>query len=54
MAGHGCARLLRLLLGEGAQVTLASQRVLPRRALDLGYKFRYPELQAAFTATLGT
>lgn len=45
---------LRLLLGEGAQVTLASQRVLPRRALDLGYKFRYPELQAAFAATLGT
>ena len=45
---------LRLLLGEGAQVTLASQRVLPRRALDLGYKFRYPELQAAFTATLGS
>lgn len=43
---------LRLLLGEGAQVTLASQRVVPRRALELGYKFRYPELQAALVATL--
>ena len=43
---------LRLLLGEGAQVPLASQRVLPRRALDLGYTFRYPELTAALTATL--
>jgi NAD dependent epimerase/dehydratase family enzyme len=43
---------LRLLLGEGAYVPLSSQRVLPRRALDLGYKFRYPELKAALVATL--
>jgi uncharacterized protein (TIGR01777 family) len=43
---------LRLLLGEGAYVPLSSQRVLPRRALDLGYKFRYPELRGALEATL--
>lgn len=45
---------LRLLLGEGAYVPLSSQRVLPRRALDLGYKFRYPELKYALTATLAS
>ena len=43
---------LRLLLGEGAHVPLSSQRVLPRRALDLGYKFRYPDLTSALLATL--
>jgi uncharacterized protein (TIGR01777 family) len=43
---------LKLLLGEGAQVPLASQRVVPRRALDLGYKFRYSELLPALVATL--
>ncbi len=43
---------LRVMLGEGAHVPLASQRVLPRRALDLGYKFRYPELTSALNATL--
>lgn len=45
---------LRLMLGEGAQVPLSSQRVLPRRALDLGYKFRYPELPGALLASIGT
>lgn len=43
---------LKLLLGEGAQVALSSQRVLPRRALDLGFKFRYPDLQSALVGTL--
>ena len=32
---------LRTLLGEGAQVVLEGQRVLPSRAQDAGYKFRY-------------
>jgi uncharacterized protein (TIGR01777 family) len=38
---------LRLAVGEMAEVLLASQRVVPARALALGYRFRYPELQAA-------
>jgi uncharacterized protein (TIGR01777 family) len=38
---------LRVLLGEAAQVVTTGQRVLPRRALDLGYEFRYPEIGPA-------
>lgn len=38
---------LRLLLGERAKVVLASQRVLPSRALTQGYRFRFPELRSA-------
>ncbi|HET9594901.1 MAG TPA: TIGR01777 family oxidoreductase [Anaeromyxobacteraceae bacterium] len=38
---------LKLALGELATVVLASQRVLPRKAQELGYGFRYPALQAA-------
>lgn len=38
---------LRLALGETAEVVLASQRVIPRKALDLGYRFRFPELGGA-------
>jgi uncharacterized protein (TIGR01777 family) len=38
---------LRLLLGERAKVVLASQRVLPSRALTQGYRFRFPELGPA-------
>jgi hypothetical protein len=38
---------MRLLLGEVASVVLASQRAVPRKALALGYRFRFPELEAA-------
>jgi uncharacterized protein (TIGR01777 family) len=38
---------LRVLLGELAEVVLASQRVVPRKALDLGYRFRFPVLGPA-------
>jgi uncharacterized protein (TIGR01777 family) len=38
---------LRLLFGEMSEVLLASQRVLPTRALASGYKFRYDRLEAA-------
>ena len=38
---------LRLALGELAEVVLASQRVVPRRALELGYRFRFPALEPA-------
>lgn len=38
---------LKVLLGEGAYVVLASQRVLPRRADALGYRFRFGDLRAA-------
>lgn len=44
---------LRLLLGEVAQVLVTGQRVLPRRALELGYSFRYPDLDSALRHLLG-
>jgi uncharacterized protein (TIGR01777 family) len=33
--------------GEFGRVLRGGQRVMPRRALDLGYKFRYPEIDGA-------
>jgi uncharacterized protein (TIGR01777 family) len=42
---------LRLLLGEmGEQLLLASQRVLPARAVATGFTFRYTDLEAALRA----
>jgi uncharacterized protein (TIGR01777 family) len=38
---------LRLLIGEAAEVISTGQRVLPRKALELGYKFRFPDLEGA-------
>lgn len=44
---------LRLGLGEFAQVLLASQRVVPRAAERWGYRFRYPDLAGALSASVG-
>jgi uncharacterized protein (TIGR01777 family) len=44
---------LRLALGEMAEVVLASQRVLPKKAVDLGYRFEFPELEGALRDLLG-
>jgi uncharacterized protein (TIGR01777 family) len=38
---------LRLLLGEAADVVTTGQRVLPKKALALGYTFKYPTLDVA-------
>ncbi len=43
---------IRLALGETADVVLASQRALPRKALALGYRFRFPEIGAALADLL--
>ncbi|MFM8526000.1 MAG: TIGR01777 family oxidoreductase [Cyanobacteriota bacterium] len=42
--------LLQLLLGDGAQVVLKGQRVLPEHLQQQGFSFRYPELSAALAA----
>jgi hypothetical protein len=48
------AALLRLLLGEQAgELLLSGARAVPRKLLDSGYVFRYPELEAALSALLG-
>jgi uncharacterized protein (TIGR01777 family) len=42
---------LRLLVGEMADVALISgQRVVPSRALALGFAFQYPDLESAMIA----
>ncbi len=38
---------LKLLFGEGAQILLEGQRVLPERLGQAGFTFRYPTLQSA-------
>lgn len=41
------AWMLRLLLGEMADLLLTGQNVQPRRLLEAGFRFRYPELPEA-------
>jgi uncharacterized protein (TIGR01777 family) len=41
---------LRLLLGEMADAILTGQRVLPAKALSLGFQFQHPELEPALRA----
>lgn len=44
---------LRLVFGEGADFLLTGQFVLPRRLLEAGFAFRYPDLESALRAILG-
>lgn len=41
------ALALWMMLGQVAEVITTGQRVLPKRALELGYQFQFPELEAA-------
>jgi NAD dependent epimerase/dehydratase family enzyme len=43
---------LRLALGEVADVITTGQRVLPKRALELGMTFRFPTIDAALADIL--
>jgi uncharacterized protein (TIGR01777 family) len=43
---------LRVMLGEVSQLLTTGQRVLPKRALQLGYTFRFPNLDAALADIL--
>ncbi len=45
---------VRALFGEMATVVLASQRMMPSRALALGYEFSWPELDGALAAALAS
>jgi len=47
------AAAVKLLYGEMATMILDGQRVLPKRALGLGFRFRFPELPAALDDALG-
>jgi uncharacterized protein (TIGR01777 family) len=50
---HTPEAAVRLALGQTSEAVLASQRVLPRRALELGHVFRFPEIGAALRDLLG-
>jgi len=43
---------IRLVLGELADTVLASLRVVPEKAVALGYRFRFPELEPALRELL--
>ena len=45
---------LRLAFGEFAQVLFHSQRVLPKVALESGFRFRYPLITEALAEIMGT
>jgi len=45
--------LVRVALGEFADVILNGQRVIPKRLLNAGYQFKYPEINEALKAILG-
>jgi uncharacterized protein len=48
------ALALAFLLGEGAIVVTEGQRVEPTRTLATGYAFRFPAIDGAFAALVGT
>ena len=39
--------MIKLVLGEFGSVILEGQRVIPRRLLDSGFAFQYPEIDKA-------
>ncbi len=43
---------LRLIVGEFADETLGSQRVLPKRLMDAGFEFDHPTFESALRATI--
>ena len=45
---------LRLLFGELSSVLTTGQRVLPKKAADLGFRFRFPELEPALRDLLAS
>jgi uncharacterized protein (TIGR01777 family) len=44
---------LRVMLGEVAGLVTTGQRVLPRKALEWGYAFKFPEIDTALRDVLG-
>jgi NAD dependent epimerase/dehydratase family enzyme len=46
------AWLLKLAMGEMAELLLGSQRVIPKKALDSGFRFSYETLEPALSEVL--
>jgi uncharacterized protein len=47
------AAAVQLAMGEAAEILTTGQRVLPARAIELGYEFRYARLVPALESILG-
>jgi uncharacterized protein (TIGR01777 family) len=45
--------IFRTMFGEVSTVVVDGQRVLPKRLLELGYQFQFPQLEPAIRDTLG-
>lgn len=45
--------ILKLVLGELSEAVLANQKIVPRRALSLGFNFKYENLEPALQDLLG-
>jgi NAD dependent epimerase/dehydratase family enzyme len=45
--------MLKVALGKVATVVTTGQRVVPRKALELGFEFRYAEIGAALAKAVG-
>ncbi|HEV2950109.1 MAG TPA: TIGR01777 family oxidoreductase [Gemmataceae bacterium] len=45
--------MLRVLLGQVAEILTTGQRVIPAKALALGYQFKFPEIDPALRDLLG-
>ena len=43
---------VRTLYGEMAEIVTKGQRVIPRRAQELGYAFEHPDLDEALRSAL--
>lgn len=46
------AFVLRAALGEMSEMLLGGQRVVPKKLIDSGYRFRYPRLDEALSAII--
>jgi uncharacterized protein (TIGR01777 family) len=44
--------MLKLLIGPGADVVLTGAKVLPKKALEWGYQFKFPSLDSALVDVL--
>jgi uncharacterized protein (TIGR01777 family) len=44
---------LKMMYGEGAQVLLEGQKVLPEKLMNAGFKFKYPTIQNALVKIYG-
>lgn len=41
------ATILKLMMGESATLVLGGQQAFPKKLLDAGFSFRYPQLEGA-------